>query len=53
MYREVALHLQDQEYHQFLLRDSDGKIKDCRMLRVTFGVSASPCKSGSTTTLRR
>ena len=43
MYREVQLSPQDKDLHRFVWRASpDLPIKDYRMTRVTFGVSASP-----------
>ena len=43
MYREVALISEDKDLHRFLWRATpDETIKDYRMTRVTFGVSASP-----------
>ena len=43
MYREVKLAAEDKDLHRFLWRDSPNlPVKDYRMTRVTFGVSASP-----------
>ena len=43
MYREVQLVAEDRDLHRFTWRDSpSGPVKDYRMTRVTFGVSASP-----------
>ena len=43
MYREVALSPEDKDLHRFVWRDSPADpLQDCRMCRVTFGVSASP-----------
>ena len=43
MYREVGLAVQDRDLHRFLWRPTPQEtIKDYRMTRVTFGVSASP-----------
>ena len=43
MYREVKLSPQDKDLHRFIWRASpDLPVKDYRMTRVTFGVSASP-----------
>ena len=43
MYREVLLSSEDRDLHRFLWRDSpQDPVKDFRMTRVTFGVSASP-----------
>lgn len=42
MYRAIALTPSDRDLHRFVWRDSpDVPLKDCRMTRVTFGVSAS------------
>ena len=43
MYREVKLSSADKDLHRFLWRASPNlPVQDCRMTRVTFGVSASP-----------
>ena len=43
MYREVELSPQDKDLHRFIWRATPGEpVKDYRMTRVTFGVSASP-----------
>ena len=43
MYREVALSPADKDLHRFVWRESPtDPLQDCRMCRVTFGVSASP-----------
>ncbi len=42
MFREVLLHPDDRDLHRFLFRDEHGNIQDCRMKRVTFGVTSSP-----------
>ena len=43
MYREVSLSPQDKDLHRFLWRPTpQEQIKEYRMTRVTFGVSASP-----------
>ena len=43
MYREVKLSAEDKDLHRFLWRASTNlPVKDYRMTRVTFGVSASP-----------
>ncbi len=42
MFREVLLAPEHRNFHRFLLRDSSGSIRDCRMERVTFGVASSP-----------
>jgi len=41
MFREIRLDPKHQDYHRFLLRH-EGKLTDCRMERVTFGVASSP-----------
>ena len=43
MYREVQLTAKDRDLHRFIWRENSASpIKDYRMCRVTFGVSASP-----------
>ena len=42
MFREVGLHHDDFDLHQFLHMEASGKIVDCRMKRLTFGVTTSP-----------
>ncbi len=42
MFREILLNQEYRELHRFLLRQPSGKIVDCRMERVTFGVASSP-----------
>ena len=42
MFREVALLSEDHDLHHFLYRDDPGDIVDCRMKRLTFGITASP-----------
>ena len=43
MYREVKLAAEDKDLHRFLRRESPQEpVRDYRMTRVTFGVSASP-----------
>ena len=43
MYREVELVARDRDFHRFLWRpDPQQEIRDYRMTRVTFGISASP-----------
>ena len=43
MYREVKLAAEDKDLHRFLWRESPQEpVRDYRMTRVTFGVSASP-----------
>ena len=42
MFREVSLHPDDRDLHRYVTKDSNGMIKEHRMTRLTFGVSASP-----------
>ncbi len=42
MFREIRLDADHQDYHRFILREDNGRISDCRMERVTFGVASSP-----------
>ncbi len=42
MFREIELHTPERDLHRFLLRDSTGKLADCRMTRLTFGVRCCP-----------
>ena len=42
MFREVGLHHDDFDLHRFLHMEASGKIVDCRMKRLTFGVTTSP-----------
>ncbi len=42
MYREVKLHKDDKDYHHLFVRAPDGKLLQCRMARLTFGVRPSP-----------
>ena len=42
MFREVALLSEDYDLHRFLHRDEAGKMVDCRMTRLTFGITTSP-----------
>ena len=43
MYREVQLSSPDRDLHRFIWRESpESELRDYRMTRVTFGVSASP-----------
>ena len=42
MYRAIELPLPDRDFHRFVWRSKPGDtLKDCRMTRVTFGVSSS------------
>ena len=41
-FREVSLLPDDRDLHQYVTKDSNGVIKEHRMTRLTFGVSASP-----------
>ncbi len=40
MFREVLLHPEDRDLHWFILRDEAGALIDCRMKRVTFGITS-------------
>ena len=42
MFREVGQHESDRDLHRFLHRSDSGEIVDCRMTRVTFGITSSP-----------
>ncbi len=42
MFREVLLDPTERDLHRFILRQEDGSLVDCRMLRLTFGVKPSP-----------
>jgi len=42
MFREIMLNAEERDWHRFLMRAEDDKIKDMRMLRLTFGVKSSP-----------
>ena len=42
MFREVALHSEDRDLHQYMVRNSQNELEDWRMTRVTFGVTSSP-----------
>ena len=43
MFRMIELHPKDKDLHRFLWRHADGgNIVDCRMTRLTFGVTSSP-----------
>ena len=42
MFREIALHPDDRDYHRFLMQSSSGQLIDWRMTRLTFGVASSP-----------
>ncbi len=42
MFREVLLDSTERDFHRFILRQKDGSLVDCRMLRLTFGVKPSP-----------
>ena len=41
MFREVALLPEEHDWHRFLYREDSGKITDCRMTRLTLGISSS------------
>jgi len=42
MFREILLNPSEKDLHRFLMRDSSNQIVDCRMDRLTFGVTSSP-----------
>ncbi len=42
MFREISLHPDDRDLHRFLLRAESGKLVECRMRRLTFGIKSSP-----------
>ncbi len=42
MFREILLNPGEKDLHRFMMRDTDGRIVDCRMDRLTFGVKCSP-----------
>jgi len=42
MFREILLNPPDRDLHRFLMRDKCNTIVDCRMERLTFGVTCSP-----------
>ncbi len=42
MFREILLNPDVRDLHRFLMRVHDNRIVDCRMNRLTFGVSCSP-----------
>ena len=43
MFREIALNPEDKDLHQFIRRDpASGRIQDCRMKCLMFGISSSP-----------
>jgi len=42
MFREILLNSSERDLHRFLLRNKDGRISDCRMEHLTFGVKSSP-----------
>ena len=41
MFQEVGLYHDDFDLHRFLHKDASGEIADCRMKRLTFGVTTS------------
>ena len=41
MFRQIHL-AEERDFHQFLVRNSQGSIVDCRIKRLTFGVKSSP-----------
>ena len=42
IFREVSLYPDDRDLHRYVTKNSNGMIKEHRMTRLTFGVSASP-----------
>ena len=42
MFREITLLSEDYDLHRFLHRDEAGKMVDCHMTRLTFGITTSP-----------
>lgn len=42
MFREIALHPEECDYHRFLVRDNSNNITDWRMTRLAFGATSSP-----------
>ena len=42
MFREVGLHEGERDYHRYLVRDVSQNLVECRMKRLTFGVTCSP-----------
>ena len=42
MFREVSLHPDERDFHQYITRDEQGQLKDQRMTRLTFGVACLP-----------
>ena len=42
MFREVALHPANRDLHRFVHQDEDGNWLDCRMARLTFGITSLP-----------
>ncbi len=42
MFREVMLQAGDSDLHRFIYRNQGGKLTDCRMLKLTFGVTCFP-----------
>ncbi len=42
MFREILLHTDEKDLHRFVMRNTEGKIQDYRMKRLTFGVKSSP-----------
>ena len=42
MFREILLHTNENDYHRYLVRNSQGNTQDCLMLCLTFGVASSP-----------
>ena len=42
MFREIALHRNEYDFHRFVLMEGNGVLSDFRMTRLTFGVTSSP-----------
>lgn len=42
MHLQISLSPTERDYHRFLHRGESGEISDCRMTRLTFGVTSSP-----------
>ena len=42
MFWEILFHDTEKDLHCFFIREPDGKLQDCRMKRLTFGIEPSP-----------
>ena len=42
MFREVSLHLEDRDFHHYVMKNEEGLVQDLGMAWVTFGVTSSP-----------